>query len=52
MYKCGNVVVTSPNILGSVLVSKFKKAGERLVWQTTADDHTGKFGVFPMGGRT
>lgn len=33
-------------------MSKFKKAGEKRVWQTTADDHTEKSGGFAMGGRT
>lgn len=53
MYKHGNIVMTSPNILNLVLVSKFKKVGEKLVsFHTPADDQTGKFGVFPLGSRT
>lgn len=32
MYKHGNIVMTSPNILNLVVVSKFKKVGEKLLW--------------------
>lgn len=52
MYKHGSIVMTS-KIPDLVLASKFKKAGEKLLWfHTPADDQIGKFGVFPSGSKT